>query len=282
MDSFLLGIGSWMVAKAIPLAWWTTLICVLFSARIATAFLRDAPRLFTVMALFACAWMLVLGYYSSKVRSEPSGELVNLVTDLASYLLVYVGALLVLETSAKQGRRETHVVALQILALYLVLFIAAPRALDLIAPAPGGLKLLSFSKEDASHFVSAAMVVIGFAVVGLGAWQISSGLPLGILLVTVTIYALLEIYSNTYCVWNECGKAEQLTPGMALVFSALKLLFTFNFGCIVAQYGMSPDMRAAGWWYWIRHFNYLAGAPPRKPDAGSPTTLRDEIGGGTQ
>jgi hypothetical protein len=252
---------------------------VLFSARIATAFLRDTPRLFTVMAMFACAWMLVLGYYNSKVRGEASGELVNLASDLASYLLVYVGGLLVLETTPKgQGRRETHVVALQILALNLVLFIAAPRAIDIIAP-PGGVKLLGFSKEDATHFVSAAMVGIGFAAVGLGAWRIASGLPLGILIGTVTIYALLELYSNTYCVWNECGKAEQLTPGWALLFSALKLLFTLNFGCIVAQHGMSPDMRAAGWGYWIRHFWYLAGAPPRKPAAGAPATLRDGIGG---
>lgn len=273
MDSFLLGIGSWILAKAFLLAWWATLVCVLFSGRIATAFLRDAPRPFTVMALFACAWMLVLGYYSDKVGGATSAELADLVSDLGAFLLVYVGGLLVLETSARgQDGDETHVVTLQILALYLLLFIAAPRALEIIAP--GGVKLLGVSQQNAKYFVSGAMVVIGFVSVGLGAWRIASGVPLATFLAIVTIYALVDLYGSTYCIWKECGKGGQLTPVLALVFSALKLLFTFNFGCIVAQYGMSPDMRAAGWWYWIRHFIYVAGSPRKTGRGGGSDVTR--------
>src|SRR6266568_4985645 len=45
------------------LAWSATLFCVVFSARMADGFLRASPRLFTVMALFACNWAVLLPYY---------------------------------------------------------------------------------------------------------------------------------------------------------------------------------------------------------------------------
>jgi hypothetical protein len=61
--------------------------------------------MFTVMTLFACAWALVLGYYSAKTRGESTSELVGVVSDLASFSLVYTGGLLVLDTTRKRSQR---------------------------------------------------------------------------------------------------------------------------------------------------------------------------------
>ena len=46
-------------ADRYALGWTLTLGCVLFSARVAFAFLHHNARMFTVMALFTCEWMCV-------------------------------------------------------------------------------------------------------------------------------------------------------------------------------------------------------------------------------
>jgi len=87
------------------IAWFATLFCVFFSARIATAFLRSNPRLFTVMALFACSWAVLLPYYGmpdSVGRAE-------LLSALGGFLSVYTGGLLMLHarTPGRPARRLT-------------------------------------------------------------------------------------------------------------------------------------------------------------------------------
>jgi hypothetical protein len=88
---------------AIPIGGGVTLLCVFFSARIALAFLRNDPRAFTVMALLACSWAQVFGYYSAKGRGETAGDLSDLISDLAAFLLVYLGGLLILDTSDERS-----------------------------------------------------------------------------------------------------------------------------------------------------------------------------------
>src|SRR5262249_32932771 len=72
-----------------------TLICVFFSARIAFTFLHYHPRMFTVMALFTGVWMCVTGAYI--FPKEP--RLADLITDVSSFLEVYIGGLLLFEGS---------------------------------------------------------------------------------------------------------------------------------------------------------------------------------------
>jgi hypothetical protein len=75
-----------------------TLLCVFFSAWITLTFLRHSPRLFTAMALFTCSWMLVAGAYGA--ADEP--KLSDLATDIAAFLFVYIGGLLVADARSAQ------------------------------------------------------------------------------------------------------------------------------------------------------------------------------------
>lgn len=69
------------------IAWSATLFCVFFSARIGTAFLRSNPRLFTVMALFACSWAVLLPYYGVPDNIGRA----ELLSALGGFLSVYTG-----------------------------------------------------------------------------------------------------------------------------------------------------------------------------------------------
>jgi hypothetical protein len=57
-------------------AWSAALFCLVFSARMADGFLRASPRLFTVMALFACSWAVLLPYYGMPAN-VPRPELLS-------------------------------------------------------------------------------------------------------------------------------------------------------------------------------------------------------------
>jgi hypothetical protein len=83
------------------------------------------------MALFPCGWTLVQGAYGTPNEERLS----DLITDIAAFLDVYIGGLLMLEASTKQ-RRETaiKIIPIQSLALLALVFIAAPRAFDIAAP----------------------------------------------------------------------------------------------------------------------------------------------------
>src|SRR5271157_2631643 len=84
------------------------LFCVCWSAWIAFTDLQFNSRLFTVMALFASAWLLVAGsYYNPEGQrvSEPNERISDLDTDIASCLIAYIGGLLALEVpNPKRGQ----------------------------------------------------------------------------------------------------------------------------------------------------------------------------------
>lgn len=252
---------SWLLSNAAAIAWWATLVCMIFASRIAIAFLRDKPRIFSVMALLACTWALVLGYYGAKFRAEQTDELQRLVSDIASVLLVYTGGLLILDTSEKHGESKS-VVPIQIFALYLLLFITAPRAIDIVSSPTGSL--FGLSTKDAKDIVSAILVAVAFIAIGLGAYRISNGISLAFFLVALSIYGTLLVYANTLCVWTVCKEDPPITPHLALAFSILKLVVNLQFCWMVAVYGMSQSARDAGPRYWILHFFGLVGTPPQQ------------------
>src|SRR3984893_16202381 len=86
----------------IQIAWWVVLACVIFSARIATTFLRQNPRLFTVMALFACSWALLLPYYGVAQNVER----LEILGAFSGFLSVYIGGLLMLQAEHEQRQHD--------------------------------------------------------------------------------------------------------------------------------------------------------------------------------
>jgi hypothetical protein len=76
-----------MLFWAKVIAWVATALCALLSARCATIFARNSPRVFTILALFSFNWALLIPYYSESSPSE-------LLAGFAGYMLVYIGVLL--------------------------------------------------------------------------------------------------------------------------------------------------------------------------------------------
>jgi hypothetical protein len=152
-------------------AWVVTLACMMISIWIALKFLQHSPRLFTVMALFACSWMLVLGGYE-KVEHR---ELASVMSDVASFLQVYIGGLLILE-GQDDHKHLPKIAWLQRWGVWLLLLIGAPRAIALIFfPAFLGRVINETGLTDyqLSLITSAALDVISFVSVALGASRIS-------------------------------------------------------------------------------------------------------------
>jgi hypothetical protein len=208
--------------------------------------------MFTVMALSACSWALVLGYYTPE-----SGKLSDLVTDLAAILDVYTGGLLVLESRAAP-HNDSHITIapLQRLALILLLFIAAPRAIEISAP-EGILAELPLSLTKA--IVSGVLVIIGFASLGLGARGIASPWAFGLLVVILVVYGSGNVVYNLIR-FSEPASRSLMSPPVAYGFAILKIVLSLVLSYIVALHGMTKEMRAAGLIYCLLHFFYLA--PP--------------------
>jgi hypothetical protein len=233
----------------IAVAWWVTFVCIVFSARIATTFLRRNPRMFTVMALFACGWTLVLGAYGTPDERMLS----DLITDIAAFLDVYIGGLLMAEGRANEAQEEARISPLQVGALILLLFIAAPRAYAITVP-QGTIFSLTLAQTKA--YVSAALVTLGFGSIGLGARSISRGAPFIILATILVIYIACDVaYNLGY--WPIAG-SEWMPITAAFTFAALKAAFTLTFGSIVAYHGMSDEVRNRGPSYWVLSFFGLA------------------------
>jgi hypothetical protein len=68
-------------------AWFAVAICISLSARGATVYAKNSPRVFTILALFALNWALLIPYYSLPNPPE-------LLASFAGFLLVYIGVLL--------------------------------------------------------------------------------------------------------------------------------------------------------------------------------------------
>ena len=150
-------------------AWSATLFCVFFSARIGTGFLRSNPRLFTVMALFACSWAVLLPYYGmpdSMGRAE-------LLSALGGFLAVYAGGLLMLH--ARAPHEPAHdVVPWQVAGMYLLWVIVAQSALQI--PGPPGGHLFGLSLHQTELGIGLVLDLAGFAAIGLGIRQ-AAGRP---------------------------------------------------------------------------------------------------------
>lgn len=237
---------------AAKIAWIVTFLCVLFSARIATAFLRHNPRMFTVMALFACVWTLVQGVY----RDPDETDLGNLISNLAAFLLIYIGGLLKLEASSTDDH-EINTVPLQTIGLIFLLFIAAaPKELSL--PLPDGTSF-GLNKDQTGAVIGLLFDVIASISVVFGAKGISNR-PLFVLLVfALGGYVLMDLQRAYYQLIT--NTSQQLSTFQYLAYAFLKVYFTVTFGCIIAHHGMTDGDRKKGRRYWILHYFGLAGLP---------------------
>ena len=103
-------------------AYSATLLCVLISAHAAKS-LKASPRLFNVMVLFTCAWLVLLGAYATDTTKTAAAR----DLDLAAILLLYAGGALM-----QEGRERYSYEAVgwaQDNALKKMIFLALPGGL---------------------------------------------------------------------------------------------------------------------------------------------------------
>jgi hypothetical protein len=214
------------------------LFCVSWSAWIAFTDLQFNSRLFTVMALFACAWLLVAGsYYNPEEQrlSEPNERISDLDTDVASCLMAYIGGLLVLEVPNPQRRQVATVSWLQCMALSLLLFVAVSRAI----PFPFGAKEIfdraGLSPHQAKVIVSVILALIGHISV---AWGVRTMCRLSTLLLFLTI--LLFVESSDFYFLRLALSAEgsrEPMPTLFVLWSAVgKIAYAISFGLIISNF----------------------------------------------
>jgi hypothetical protein len=205
--------------------------------------------MFTVMALFACSWALVEGYY----RNPDDVVLATLTSDVASFLLVYVGGLLILEARSSINH-ETTTVPLQGIALLLLLVIVAPK--DFSISLPGGTSF-GLSTDRTKSVVSLAFDLAASLSIAIGAKGVSDKRLYTPLLLIIGCYVVMDLRHYYYEIIVDTPL--QLTWFELVAYSVLKIAFTFTFGAIIAYHGMSEDDREKGWFYWMLHFFGLAG-----------------------
>jgi hypothetical protein len=262
------------------LAWLVTLICMVLSARFAVAFLRDSPRLFTVMALFACVWAHILGFYGlhldninqadlatwgENAVTKPAAveikqlasdlqRLTDFITNIAGFLLIYIGALLMLEArEGKQLHPRRATVPLQSFALVMLLLIALPRALSI--PSPDG-DSPGLTQSQVNVIVSIVVDVLACVSIVAGAWAISGGPVFALLALVMGVYGTVLVMQDL----NRWESIEyfHMSNFYLYSFSGLKLACTLLLGCIVSSHGMTSEMRKKGFSHWVAHFFYLA------------------------
>jgi hypothetical protein len=262
------------------IAWLVTLLSMVLSARFAVAFLRDSPRLFTVMALFACVWAHILGFYGLHLDNinqadlavwsenaatkspaiavkQLSGDLRRLtdfITNIAGFLLIYIGALLMLEARAgKQLHPKRATVPLQSFALVMLLLIALPRALSV--PGPDG-DSVGLTQSQVNVVVSIVVDVLACVSIVVGAWAISGGPVFALFALVMGVYGTVLVMQDL----NQWETVEyfHMSDFYLYSFSGLKLACTVLLGCIVSSHGMTEEMRQKGFSHWVAHFFYLA------------------------
>lgn len=253
------------------IAWIATILCAGFSARSAAVFAKHSPRVFTILALFALNWAVLIPYYSEPSPSE-------LLDGFSGFLLVYVGVLLHRESlnplRSIQSAPNTSGVSIpnsgmvqtvdnsaktflpERIALKLLVLLIAPSALGLPFPQAVSPNILKIPYT--APIVSTFITVLGYYAVcrairtysssRIGAlWLCAIAWPYAI---TEVIFLAYQLYvlahpsaqnataSLTSDFWKIPPSAP-MTPAFLVLFAVHKALFTFLFVCLVLKESLS-------------------------------------------
>lgn len=216
------------------IAWSASLFCVVFSARMADGFLRASPRLFTVMALFACGWAVLLPYYGT----PPEVPRPELLSALGGFLSIYAGGLLMLHA------RQPHdpaldVVTWQVIGVNLLLLVAAESALAI--PGPQGAHLFGLTHHQTELAIGLVMIVTGFVAIAKGTKDLAGWPAFWLIAVILAVYAALEA-KFAWAEWHTEATTE-IDPLDLYVLAAAKIVYTMSLGSIVAYKGMTDRDR---------------------------------------
>lgn len=195
---------------------------------------RANARLFTVLALFAGTWALVMAIYGTApypdmgqapsaavaAKSQSAFRLHDTAEDLASFLMVFAGAILARERDDEHWFFNSQ--RLQVAAMSILVLLAIPHRLpeSWNIPAP-----------TAELVLASALGLLAFLALALGAKAVADQKQFVWLLWIIIVYAVLTTARNVELL--VAVKRNPQSDFFALSFASLKLLMTFFFGYIV-------------------------------------------------
>jgi hypothetical protein len=188
--------------------------------------------------------MLLLGAYStpelgsSKEAAQKLQYLSNLLSDMSSFLFVYIGGLLILESHERHQVAPMSRRLLQRGGLWLLYAIAIPRAIAL----PGPVAILFGTSEltihQASLIFSGAMSLAGYISIALGVfaiceWALSASLCFVVLSLVLYVVGDGARAAEMWMGW------KAMSGYLVVLFSVAKLMLTMAFCRIVVKHAMS-------------------------------------------
>ena len=238
-------VGDWTVFSVQSRYWigfLAAIACFFITAKTAWAVQseRDSnPQLFTVMALFASAWVAVSAIYelppygadTPKCTDDAVFKLHDRAADLSSFLFVFVGAML-----AREGRDDHWLVnskRLQVAGLSLLFALVIPAHVPEQWMSPRVLDLL----------ISEVLTVVGFVALGAGARAVARPLWFWSLMPVLVLYCGLTLFRGVQLllVTPRCP----LSDFMILAFAVLKFLMTGMLCLIVLRHShYQSELRA--------------------------------------
>jgi hypothetical protein len=241
------------------IAWACCAICVWFSAQTASAFCKSHPRQYTVFALFALVWALLLTYYTV----PPEVQYRELFAAYGGFITVYVGGLLSLEALKGDNTVET-VTSIQRIGMWLFVPLAFASIWKIELPG------FSFQlpREKSQVVVTTLMDVAGYVSLSYGTWKLC-GRRAGIAVTGILVVYITAEWVYTF--WSLGQKTPGMPDVLTYMFGALKIVLTVTFSYYVSLTTMIDRERARGIPHWCLRFLMLRNAethampPPSTP-----------------
>ena len=216
------------------LGWWSALACCAI-AYYAARLVKNHARLYTVLALFAGAWALVAAAIESRLLEpeRPTG-LADRAQDIASYLLVYSGAIL-----AKEGEPSKWLTKFQQWAQ------AGGLALLFLLVVRSQLTSFGLSTDLVQLLGGEAMSLLGFVSVALGGYAVATRIQFCCLVAVLVAYVGLGLLRAIELASLPPGAPRTLlVPAFAYGFIAERFLLTGLYAYIVVAHGRKVDVAA--------------------------------------
>ena len=213
-----------------------SLTCVVIAYG-ASKLIDDEPRLKTVLALFACGWVLQMAAYSAP---RDAHDIANLASDLLSFVHIFAGVLLIEELRTTWTSRLITV--LQGAAFWLLLALLIPRRQEFHAV----LSQAPLTAHQADQVTSLILTLFAYLSLAAAAWVVTrGGILFWLLMLSLALYAALNSVRFVE-LWNADPQAiPRLGSAMVLGFAAAKLAVTAFFSAIVVTRAAKPMASAA-------------------------------------
>lgn len=213
-----------------------SLACVVISYG-ASKLIDDEPRLKTVLALFACGWVLQMAAYSAP---RDAHDIANLASDLLSFVHIFAGVLLIEQLRTDWSPRLISI--LQGSAFWLLLALLIPRRQEFHAV----LNQAPLTAHQVDQVTSLIMTLIAYLSLAAGAWVVTrGGMLFWLLTLSLVFYAALNGLRFAE-LWNADPRAiPRLGSEMVLGFAVAKLAVTAFFSAIVVTRAAKPVVTAS-------------------------------------